>query len=234
MSVDGKIAPRDRSAARFSSSADLVHLQRQVAQVDGVLFGAGTLRAYGTCLSVRDRDLLAQRQHRGQIPQPIQIVCSASGQLDPQMIFFRQAVPRWLLTTPAGGGLWQGEQKFDRVLPLLTTADASCSGEISPKADKTTNWREIAIALKAAGLTSLALLGGGALVAAWAEADLIDDLHLTVCPRLLGGAQTPTPCDGAGLALSEAPHLRLVSCRVVADEVFLHYRRVPTGDRVDG
>ena len=45
MSADGKIADVKRSPARFGSAADKAHLEKQVAQVDAVLFGAGTLRA---------------------------------------------------------------------------------------------------------------------------------------------------------------------------------------------
>lgn len=45
MSADGKIADVGRSPARFSSPADQTHLENQVAQVNGILFGAGTLTA---------------------------------------------------------------------------------------------------------------------------------------------------------------------------------------------
>ena len=88
MSADGKIADESHSAARFSSEADLAHLEERVAAVDGVLFGGGTLRAYGTTLSVRDADLLAQRRQRGQAQQPVQMVWSPSGNLDPNFRFF--------------------------------------------------------------------------------------------------------------------------------------------------
>jgi 5-amino-6-(5-phosphoribosylamino)uracil reductase len=94
MSADGKIADRDRTAARFSSANDLAHLETQVAQADAVMFGAGTLRAYGTCLSVRQPDLLAQRHTRSnQSPQPIQIVCSQSGNSIRSGAFFSSRCP---------------------------------------------------------------------------------------------------------------------------------------------
>jgi 5-amino-6-(5-phosphoribosylamino)uracil reductase len=114
MSADGKLADHTRSAGRFGSKQDQDHLEARVAEADAVLFGAGTLRAYGTTMSVQDPQLQADRADRGQSAQPIQIVCSASGDLDPDCHYFSQPIPRWLLTTNAGTKDW-GAPQFDRV-----------------------------------------------------------------------------------------------------------------------
>lgn len=211
MSLDGKIADRDRAAARFSSPADLTHLEQRVAEADGVLFGAGTLRAYGTCLSVRQPELCQARAARGQPPQPVQMVGSASGCLDMAMKFFQQPVPRWLLTSPTGAAAWCGQSPFHQILPLLGESE--------------TDWRAVAQALYQKDIHRLALLGGGSLVAAWVEADLVDDWWVTVCPLVLGGRQAPTLCDGQGWPAALAPRLQLMSAQAQGQEVFLHYRR---------
>ncbi|MDA0266494.1 MAG: RibD family protein [Cyanobacteria bacterium] len=210
MSADGKISDRDRQAARFSSAADLHHLETQIAQADGVLFGANTLRAYGTCLTVRQPALLGARSQRQQPPQPIQMVCSGSGKLDPKWRFFQQAVPRWLITTALGAKRWQGQAAFEQV---LTLSASSPSG-----------WRVMAQTLREQGVETLALLGGGTLVAAWLAAGLVDELYLTVCPLLMGGAGSPTPVDGAGQLMTAPWPLTLISAKTVGSEVFLHYR----------
>jgi 5-amino-6-(5-phosphoribosylamino)uracil reductase len=203
-SADGKIADRSRSAARFGSDADRQHLEQQVSQADAVLFGAATLRAYGTTLSVRDPDLLHQRELRGQPVQPIQIVCSGSGQLDRSMRFFSQPVPRWLLTDHPGD--W-GKPEFDRVLKLA-------------------HWPDVWEALTGFGVDRLAVLGGGQLVAGLFEAGLVDELRLTICPLILGGDAVSSVAGGGWLA-SVAPRLKLLECLPVGDEVFLHYRVSP-------
>ncbi len=212
-SADGKIADRDRTAARFSSAHDQAHLEALVAEADGVLFGAATLRAYGTCLSVRSPHLLEARRQRGQPPQPVQIVCSRQGAFDPHLRFFQQAVPRWLLTTVAGGDRGQATSAFDHVLSLSLN-----------KAGQP-DWTHTLATLRVAGMQRLAVLGGGHLVADLLEADLVDELRLTLCPLLLGGRNAPTLVDGTGFLAAEAPRLQLLSVEVVADEVFLHYRR---------
>lgn len=211
MSADGKIADISRGAARLGSANDLIHLEEQVAQADAVLFGAGTLRAYGTTLRVSQPHLLQQRQQQGKPAQPIQIVASRSGAIDPHARFFQQPIPRWLLTTPLGRDHWQTSAGFDRI--LVAGAD---TGNI--------DWQVALQQLAACGINHLAVLGGGTIVASLLAADAIDELWLTVCPLLLGGIAAPTPIEGDGFLAASAPRLRLLQARSLQNEVFLHYR----------
>lgn len=218
MSADGKIAAADGSAARFGSERDKAHLEQQVAEADAVLFGAGTLRAYGTTLSVRNPDLIQQRQQQGKPAQPVQIVCSPSGKLDPDWRFFRQPVPRWLLTTAAGrDALRDGERDrrlldlFDRIITYGVT-------------DQQIDWSQVLTQFEQANLKRLAVLGGGQLVASLLKADCVDEIRLTVCPLVLGGQTAPSPVQGEGWPEAVAPRLQLISAQVIDQEVFLHYR----------
>lgn len=211
MSADGKISDRGRSPARFGSAADQAHLEAQVALADLVIFGAGTLRAYGTTMSVRDGGLKLARQQRRQAPQPVQMVCSPSGNLEASARFFSQPVPRWLLTGEAGLKKWQGTEDFERVWV------APCCG------DGAVDWQKIWRELTAQGIEKIAVLGGGQLTAGLFEAGLVDELWLTVCPLVLGGDASPTPVDGVGFLAGEAPRLRLLSIKQEQGELFLHY-----------
>jgi 5-amino-6-(5-phosphoribosylamino)uracil reductase len=211
MSADGKIADAWRSPARFGSMADRTHLETQIAQVDGVLFGAGTLRAYGTTLRVTTPTLLQQRQQQGKPPQPIHLVCSQSADLNPDARFFQQAVPRWLLTTLAGAEAWGDRPEFDQILVAFT-------------AEGKLDWVNTLHQIAALGLETMVVAGGGKLIASLLALDLIDELWLTVCPVILGGAQAPTPVEGSGFPSNLAPRLELLSSETVDQEVFLHYR----------
>ena len=216
MSADGKIGDYRGAAARFGSAADRDRVETEIAQADGTLFGAATLRAYGTTLPISNPSLLQQRKERGAMPQPVQIVVSRRAQFNPQWRFFSQAVPRWLLTGQQGEKAWLDRQCFDRIL----VAESSQPVMQPPGID----WSVALPQLAAAGLQRLAVLGGGQLVASLLEVNAIDELKLTLCPLLLGGTTAPTPASGQGFLADLAPQLQLLSVQQVEDEVFLHYR----------
>jgi 5-amino-6-(5-phosphoribosylamino)uracil reductase len=204
MTADGKIADGDRSAAKFSSPQDFRHLEEQVAQADAVLIGAGTLRIHGTTMRVLDPELIQARVQRGQTPQPIQIVCSRSGNLDPDLKFFRQPVPKWLLTT-----VDVKCKEFDRVLQISNGQDI--------------DWQKAWLELASLGIDRLCILGGSEIATALWEQDLIDEFYLTICPLIFGGTTAPTPCMGSGLVIPR--QLELIETKSIGQEIYLHYRR---------
>lgn len=245
MSADGKIADAKRSAARFPSAADKAHLERQVASADATLFGASTLRAYHTTLSVSSPGLLAQRQQQDKPKQPIQIVCSATGNLDSQWPFFQQPIPRWLIATPEGLQYWK--DGLDRQTSSLERSKLESKPYTDQKlypdqqlfehvliAERPFRWPKL-MQMLYTGTSSLSaktsrrpvkqllVMGGGELVASLLADDLIDELYLTICPLLIGGKTAPTPVGGLGFTLPRTPRLSLKSSRVEGDEVFLHY-----------
>ncbi|HIK48875.1 RibD family protein [Thermosynechococcus sp. M55_K2018_012] len=205
VSLDGKLAKPTAREERMASAYDFQHLEEQVAQADAVLFGATTLRLGGTAMRLQSPTLIAARVRAGQPPQPLQIVCSASGDLDPELPFFRQPIPRALVTTVAGAQRWQGSAAFDY-----------CWFGDRPDWD----WSDLLGQIAAAGIQRLAVLGGGQLFASLVQAQAIDELWLTVCPLLLGAA-APSLMP---LAAGSSPYMRLLSAAPVADEVYLHYR----------
>jgi 5-amino-6-(5-phosphoribosylamino)uracil reductase len=213
MTADGKIADRIGSPARFASVIDKLHLETQISLVDGVLFGAGTLRAYGTSLPITNSKLIQSRYNRSQSSQPVHIVVSASGKIDSGLKFFQQPIPRWLLTTKDGSLFWQDSNLFDRVL----------IAEICPKISSFI-WDKILAQLLAFGMNKLAVLGGGELVASLLAINAIDEIWLTICPVILGGINAPTPVTGMGWLQSESIQLDLLQVKQIEQEVFLHYK----------
>jgi 5-amino-6-(5-phosphoribosylamino)uracil reductase len=209
MSADGKLTDYSKAPSSFVSKDDQDHLEVQIAQADAVLFGAGTLRAYGTSMSVRSPELIQARRDRTQPDQPLQIVCSQSADLDSSYPFFSQPIPRGLLTDAAGATKWGDRPEFDVVL----------AAETSPF-----NWRVIFTELEELGIKKLALLGGGQLVGSLFSARLVNELWLTICPLILGNSLSPTPVAGDGFLIENAPKLELIESLVVKDELFLHYK----------
>ncbi len=220
MTADGKIADRLKTPARFGSSVDKAHLETQIALVDGVMFGAGTLRAYGSSLPISNPYLLRQRQELKKPLQPAHVVVSTSGLLNYQARFFQQPIPRWLLTTEEGAATWRSNQKFNQELPCLF--ERIITGELLPNYNSFA-WQKILPQLKQWGIDKLAVLGGGELVASLLSLGLIDELWLTVCPIIFGGKNAPSPVEGKGFLQGEGKKLNLIEVKQKDQEIFLHY-----------
>ena len=219
MTADGKIADRKSAPARFGSKIDKLHLEKQISLADAVIFGAGTLRSYSTTLPITNLELLKARQKRSQPPQPFQIVCSASGKIDPQLRFFRQPVPRWLLTTPTGAKFWQEKTEFERI--LISGSDRTTE---SIDNAQSIEWTSVLARLKQLGIDNLAILGGGKLIASLLVVDAVDEFYLTICPFIFGGKNASTPVEGQGWLQQEGRKLELISVKQIEQEVFLHYK----------
>ncbi len=209
MSADGKLTDRTHAPSTFVSKQDQRHLEEQIANSDAVIFGAGTLRAYGTTRSVRNPALIQQRRDRHLPDQPLQIVCSKSAQIDPTYRFFTQPIPRALLTTPQGADPWRDRPEFEVILTIGSDPF---------------DWHDIFAQLETLKIQKLALLGGGQLVGSLFSAGLVNELWLTICPIVLGSTIAPVPVAGDGFTIAEAPQLELLETRSIGSEIFLHYR----------
>lgn len=205
MSADGKITDYQNSAARFGSKNDKNHLEKQLSLVDAVIFGANTLRSYGTTLTIKNQELLNLRNEQNKPLQPTKIICSSSGKIDPELRFFSQEVPRWLITSLEGGKLWENTNYFDQIFII-------------------NSWFDIFAQFKQLGMEKIAILGGGELVATLLELNLINEFWLTICPLILGGKNTPTLVEGNGFLQEQSKRLKLIDLVRIEDEIFLNYR----------
>jgi riboflavin biosynthesis pyrimidine reductase len=66
--------------------------------------------------------------------------------------------------------------------------------------------------------------GGGELNGSLFRGGLVNEVHLTVCPKIFGGRAAPTVAGGPRtLRLAAATSLRLKSMKRTGDELFLTY-----------
>lgn len=223
VTADGKITTRTRSPAHFSSAADKQRLLEIRSEGDAVLVGHGTVAADNMTMGLPSADLRARRLARGQTEVPLRAIVSASGRIDPSLKVFRSAGgPIHLFTTPAMQPAARSELERRGVrIHLLTPSGAdlrSSARRLSPAV-------VLARLQTEAGVRKVVCEGGAQLFHSLVEEDLIDEVCLTWCATVFGGAQAPGLLGTAAQQLSASRALRLVSMEPGgAGEVFLRYR----------
>ena len=204
VSLDGRLAPPGGGAAQLGGAGDRRVLEQALTWADACLLGAGTLRAHRSTCQIRCPQRLEQRLAERRPAQPAAVVVSRSNPppgLDPSWLFWRQPLQR-LLAAPAGAAALP-PAGFEQLVPFE-------------------HWQGLLSGLKAAGFERLVLLGGAQLASALLQADLVDELQLTLCPLLLGGAFQWLPA--AARLQPQRWHL-LETQPLGEDELLLRYQR---------
>lgn len=75
------------------------------------------------------------------------------------------------------------------------------------------------------GVERLLCEGGSDLNASLLELDLVDEIFMTLAPKIKLGKDVPTLADGHPLPRTGLLNFNLISCQPEGDEVFLRYRR---------
>jgi riboflavin-specific deaminase-like protein len=217
MTADGKIATANRVVSSFGSKRDQEHLYELRATADAVMAGARTLDSNKIKLGPGGERFRRLRLRNGLAEFNLRVVVSGSGTIDPHAAIFRHRFsPIVVLTSERAS-----RTKLKRLRSL--------SDEVYVSGRERIDFRD---ALRHLGtqwnVTRLLCEGGGELNAALLEAGLVDELHLTVCPKVFGGRVAPTIAEGRGAkVLREATRLELKSSARVDDELFLVYRVTP-------
>ncbi len=215
MTADGKIATANRAVATFSSARDHEHLDELRATADAVMSGARTVDLNSYTLGPGAERFRKLRLRRGLAECHLRVIVSGTGSVDPQAEIFRHRFSPIIVLT--------SERASKSALKQLrTVADAvKVTGKDEVDFPAALRWLRAEWNVK-----RLLCEGGGELNDALFRAGLVDELHLTICPRLIGGRLAPTIADGLGFPhLSEAFQLHLASTKRVGDELFCVFRR---------
>ncbi len=57
--------------------------------------------------------------------------------------------------------------------------------------------------------------------------NLIDEVHITLTPRILGGRDSPTLVEGVGFKGPEVLNFEIKSVKKLKNELYLVYRKTP-------
>lgn len=160
-SLDGRIATARGDSHWISGQQDIVHTHRLRALCDAVVVGAGTVRA--------DDPQLTTREVAG--PSPIRVVLDTERRLDDNYRVFR-APPTTLVFCAADttGPGFVGQAPVIRV----------------PRAREGLDLPSVVAALAGRGLRRVFVEGGGITVSRFLAAGVLDRLHVTIAPLLIG------------------------------------------------
>jgi riboflavin-specific deaminase-like protein len=215
MTADGKIATANRAISTFTSARDHEHLLELRATADAVMSGARTVDSAKINLGPGGKKFQRRRLKRGLAEFNLRIIVTGSGSVNPAAeIFKHRFSPILILTTRRASP--------PRLKCLRTLAD-----EVQLCGRNEINFRAALRWLQRHwGVNRLLCEGGGDLNDALFRAGLVDELHLTVSPKIFGGRTAPTIAEGLGfLRLADCAQLTLKSARRVGDEMFMVYRR---------
>ncbi len=200
MSLDGAIAPPDRTTRWLTGEAARREVHRLRAGADAVAVGIGTAAADDPQLTVR-----AGRRPR---VAPIRVVFDRDARLptDSRLVRTARKVPTWVIATPGAAGRARLEAAGVRTLE---------------GADLTSGLR----VLRGSGVGHLLVEGGAGLAGALMGAGLVDRLVIFRAPVLLGAGALPA--FGGVTPDQVTARWRIVEHRTFGDDDMTVY--APTG-----
>jgi riboflavin-specific deaminase-like protein len=202
-SADGRAAIAGR-ASGIGSKADRLVMRNLRAGVDAVMVGASTLRAERLSLGLDETS---------DGPQPLAVVLTASGDvpLDANLVSREDQRVLVISTEATRSALAERLAGRSEVLGVPATPD----GYPDPA-------EALRVLRTQYAVERLLVEGGPSLNRALISGGLVDELFLTVAPKLFGAGPTDATTIIAG-ALPAPVSLRLLSVHLVADELFLRY-----------
>ncbi|MDJ0944757.1 MAG: RibD family protein [Kiloniellales bacterium] len=164
-SLDGRIATEGGDSYYVTGAANILHLHRLRALSDAVIVGAGTVK--------HDDPQLTTRRAPGE--NPVRVVIDTERRLEARYKVFTDGAAPTLLVSRAGAGT------TPLPAPVRSLEIEAEDMQIPPAA--------IVAALRAEGLHSLFVEGGGVTVSRFLAAGVLDRLQVAVAPLIIGSGR---------------------------------------------
>jgi len=214
MSVDGKIATRERRQLRISGKSDFERVDELRAGADALMVGIGTVLADDPSLTVKSEQRRARRLAEKGSENPIRVVVDSRARtpLDAQV-------------------LHRGEGK--RVVAVSGSAPREriealrrAGVEVVVAGEHRVDLGHLLHRLWEMGVRRLMVEGGGTLGWGLVSEGLVDELYVYVGGLLIGGRDAPTPIDGEGFVEAHIRRLELLGVERLDNGVLLRWRFV--------
>jgi len=200
MSLDGKIATRTGDSKWISGEESRRRVHELRGRVDAILVGRGTV--------IADDPLLTARP-----PGPLvatRIILSASGEL-PERCQLRSTakdVPVIVYTTAGNAGKLAGWQADGAELVTLSPGERGVE--------------QLLRDLGRRRFTNVLVEGGAGVLGSFLDADAIDEAHVYLAAKLIGGASATSSVGGVGIGrIADTARFRIVESESIGGDVFV-------------
>ena len=212
LTADGRISTRALTPSDFSSPRDKRRLVEIRAGCDAILASAKTIAADNMTMGLPVEELRSARIAKGLPAFPVRVLISNRGRIEPTLrIFAKTFSPIVIFSTEK--------------MPARTRAALATKATVHLDAAPSVDLARMLETLRAEyRVRRIVCEGGAQIFRALLTARLIDELHVTICPRVFAGRRAPTLTGLAGAFLPRSVALRLRAMEVIDDECFLRYR----------
>jgi 2,5-diamino-6-(ribosylamino)-4(3H)-pyrimidinone 5'-phosphate reductase len=208
MTVDGKIATTSGESA-ISSRDDLIRVHKLRASADGIIVGISTVLADNPRLTVR----LARKRVKKKDPARIVIDSTGKIPLDSRILLTASRIKTIVAVTKLA--------HIDTLRKIKKTgAIVIVSGR------QTVNLKEVFSIIKRMGIRKILVEGGGEINWSLLRLGIVNELIVTIAPKIVGGRQATTLVEGQGYRrISQGIKLHLKQAQIQNNgELVLHYK----------
>jgi diaminohydroxyphosphoribosylaminopyrimidine deaminase/5-amino-6-(5-phosphoribosylamino)uracil reductase len=207
MTLDGKLATRTGDANWISSAASRIWVHNLRDRVDAILIGSGTAHADNPQLTVR---LSAEQRayKRAARPGPLRAVLSTNGKIELHLHLLQPELA-------IGTCIIVGESCIPEQYQRLEAYGVEVL-QVANGRDGRVDMQAALEALAEKGIMHVLLEGGAKVLGTAFDRSFIDHVAVFIAPKLIGGAQAPSPLQGHGLTrMQEAIPLQYITTQML-------------------
>jgi len=208
MTVDGKIATRQGDSA-ISSKDDLIRVHKLRDSVDGIIVGISTVLADNPRLTIRLGRKQPMEKHL------TRIIIDSMGRipLDSQILRTASKIKTIVAVTKLAH--MNVRRKIKKTGAIVIVAGTN-----------TVDLKRVLWTIQKMGIKKILVEGGGEINWSLFSLGIVNELIVTIAPRIVGGRQATTLVEGEGYSrISQGLKLQLKKVRMQnGGELVLHYK----------
>lgn len=213
MSLDGRIATRTGHSQWISNERSRARVHELRGRMDAILVGRGT--------AIADDPLLTARPPGPRTPLRIVLDSTLQTPINSRLVQTAREFPTLFATTSAADPIRREafrahgvEVELFDAAPVAAAEASSASPQVSIPA--------LLSMLGQRKLTNLLVEGGGDVLGAFHDAGFLDEYHVFVAPKVIGGASAKSPLGGFGTEHVMASGLSVVATESLDGDVYIN------------